>query len=241
MRLIIDTHTHTCASGHAYSTIQENAREAQRKELAMVAVTDHGPAMCGAPTVIYFNNLPTVPSQIYGVRIIKGAEVNILDYNGKLDLPERTLARLEFAIASLHDLCIAPAGIEENTRALVKALQNPYVDGVAHPGNPQFQVNIETVVAAAAQYHKLIEINNHSFTARPGSADNCRQFAIACRRMGTRIVCGSDAHISFDIGDFAYVNRLLAEVAMPEELVLNTSVDRFESYLAERKLRIERS
>jgi putative hydrolase len=238
LQLLIDTHVHTCASGHAYSTIQENAWEAKAKGMAMIAITDHGPAMCGAPSVIYFNNLKTVPAKISGVSIIKGAEVNILDYNGKLDLPVNTLERLEFVIVSLHDLCIAPGSVQENTKALVNVLQNPFVDGVAHPGNPQFQVDIETVVAAAAQYHKLIEINNHSFTVRAGSENNCREFAAKCKGDGVRVICGSDAHMSFKIGEFDYVDRLLEAVDMPEELILNASVERFEAYLAERKLRI---
>jgi putative hydrolase len=238
LKLIIDTHTHTCASGHAYSTIQENAREAHTKGMAMIAITDHAPALCGAPSVVYFNNLKTVPATIDGVGIIKGAEVNILDFTGKLDLPEKTLTRLEWVIASLHDLCITPATVQEHTEALVNVLRNPLVDGVAHPGNPQYQVDIETVVAAAAKYHKLIEINNHSFTVRAGSADNCRKFAVKCKEYGVRVVCGSDAHMSFEIGEFDYVYRLLEEVDMPKELILNASVERFEAYLAERKLRI---
>jgi putative hydrolase len=239
MRLVIDTHVHTCASGHAYSTIQENAREARNKGMAMIAITDHGPAMCGAPNRVYFNNLKVVPGKIDGVRIIKGAEVNILDFTGKLDLPKTTLTRLEWVIASLHDLCITPATVQEHTEALVKVLQNPLVDGIAHPGNPQFQVDIDTVVAAAAKYHKLIEINNHSFTtARKGSAGNCRQFAAKCKEFGVRVICGSDAHMSFEIGEFAQVYRLFEEVSMPEELILNASVERFETYLAERRTRI---
>jgi putative hydrolase len=238
LRLLIDTHVHTCASGHAYSTIQENAREAKSKGMAMIAITDHAPAMCGAPTEVYFNNLKTVPSQIAGVGLIKGAEVNIIDYEGQLDLPEQTLRRLELVIVSLHDLCIAPATLQEHTAALVRVLQNPLVDAVAHPGNPQYQVDIGAVVAAAAKYHKLIEMNNHSFTVRTGSEPNCREFAARCKAAGVRMICGSDAHFSTKIGDFDHVNRIFKEVDMPEELVLNASVERFKSYLAERELRV---
>ena len=49
MNLIADMHCHTVASGHAYSTVQEIAREASNKGLEMVAITDHGPSMPGGP------------------------------------------------------------------------------------------------------------------------------------------------------------------------------------------------
>ncbi len=238
MQLVLDTHTHTLVSGHAYSTVQENARAAKAKGLAAFAVTDHGPAMLGAPTRVYFENLKAIPPMLEGVRVIKGAEVNITDYQGQLDLPGSTLKKLEFAIASLHDLCLTPATAAEHTAALIRVLQNPLIDAIAHPGNPQFPVAIDQVVAAARQYHKLIEINNHSFTARAGSAGNCREFAARCKAAGVRIVTSSDAHFSTEIGDFAEVRRLLEAVAMPEELVLNTSLAKFEAYLGERSQRI---
>ncbi|TCL66526.1 putative hydrolase [Hydrogenispora ethanolica] len=238
MQLVVDTHTHTLVSGHAYSTVQENARAAKAKGLAMMAMTDHGPAMPGAPTWVYFENLKVIPPLLEGVRIIKGAEVNITDYQGRLDIPDTTLRKLDFAIASLHDLCLIPAGIEENTAAMIHVLRNPYIDGLAHPGNPQFPVAIDRVVAAAKQYHKLIELNNHSFTARAGSAPNCREFAVQCKAAGVRVICGSDAHFSTGVGEFDHVRRLLETVAMPEELMLNASAPRFEAYLQERKERI---
>ena len=37
MKLRIDTHTHSIASGHAYSTVDENLRWAAEKGLEMVA------------------------------------------------------------------------------------------------------------------------------------------------------------------------------------------------------------
>ena len=45
MKIVVDTHTHTLASGHAYSTIQEMAIEAAKNNIEAFAVTDHGPAI----------------------------------------------------------------------------------------------------------------------------------------------------------------------------------------------------
>ena len=45
MDLILDTHTHTIASGHAYNTINEMVRSAADKGLKLLGITDHAPMM----------------------------------------------------------------------------------------------------------------------------------------------------------------------------------------------------
>lgn len=238
MKLVVDTHTHTVSSGHAYSTIQEMAREASVNGIGMIAMTDHGPAAKGAPFLIYFGNMKVIPDEIYGVRILKGVETNIMDYDGAVDMPDSYLANLDFVLASFHEICIEPSGVEEHTGALLKLFENPYVDAVAHPGNPRYQIDIERVVRAARDYGKLIEINNQSFKVRKGSEENCRNIALACKKYGVTVVCGSDAHISFDVGRFDRVYRLFEEIDMPEELVLNTSVEKVEKYIADKRERL---
>lgn len=235
MRLVVDTHTHTISSGHSYSTIQENAREASTKGLEAIAMTDHGPSMTGASSLLHFWNLRAIPEAIYGVRIIKGVEANIIDYSGNTDIPDDMMKQLQFVMASFHDITIKPAAIEDHTKAFVNVLKNPLIDAIAHPGNPVFEVDIDTVVRTAAEYGKLIEINNHSFDVRKGSELNCREFVRKCRKYGTKITCGSDAHISFNIGVFDKVQALLVENDMPEELIICTSLDKVERFLKERK------
>ena len=47
MRVEIDTHTHTLASGHAYNTMNEMAKAAADKGLKGLAITEHAPEMPG--------------------------------------------------------------------------------------------------------------------------------------------------------------------------------------------------
>ncbi len=235
MRLVVDTHTHTLSSGHSYSTLQENAKEAVLNGIEAIAMTDHGPSMLGAPSLVHFWNLKVIPKFIHGVRILKGAEVNITDYSGGLDIPGELLSRLEFVNASFHDITITPGTLEEHTNGLINALKNPYVDAVAHPGNTLYQVDIDRVVKVAAEYNKLIEINNSSFEVRKGSEANCIKFVEKCKMYGVRVSCGSDAHICHDIGKFDHVLRILKAAKMPEELVICTSLEKIEGYLHERK------
>jgi putative hydrolase len=237
LKLVVDSHTHTVSSGHAYSTVQENAKEAGFNGIEMFAVTDHGPALKGAPSLLHFWNLKAIPDTIYGVRVIKGVEANIINYSGQTDMPDEILRKLDFAIASFHDITIEPSTVEEHTNALIKALENPYIDAIAHPGNAVFQVDIDKVVRAAARNNKLIEINNHSFSIRKGSDLNCREFLYKCKEHGVRITCGSDAHISFDVGKLDIVKAMIDETGIPEELVMCSSSQKFEMYLQERKKR----
>ena len=240
MKIVVDTHTHTIASGHAYSTIQEMAAEAAKKNIEAFAVTDHGPKMKGGPFLYHFGNLRVVPDTINNVRIIKGAEVNIIDYSGTLDIPDDYLKRLEFVLASFHDICIEPGSVEDNTNALINVMKNPYIDAIAHPGNPVFKVDIPKVVSAAKEFNKYIEINNDSFVIRPGSDKNCKEFALECKKQGVKVVCGSDAHISFDVGRFERVRRLFEEIDMPENLVMNTSVSNFLEYFRFKKQQLQK-
>jgi len=231
LKIVVDTHTHTVASGHAYSTVQEMAREAAAKGLEGFVITDHGPALGGGPHLYHFGNMKVIPEEIYGVRVFKGVEANITDYSGNIDMPDEYLQRLDFVIASFHEICIPPSTVEEHTNAMVNVLKNPLVDAVAHPGNPQFQVDIDRVVKAAREYGKLIEINNQSFYIRRGSEENCKKFIALCKELSVKVVCGSDAHISFDLGKFDKVLKLFDELEMPGDLFVNSSMEKFTGYI----------
>jgi len=116
---IIDIHTHTIASMHAYSTIREMAAAAKEKGLALLGISDHAPALPGTFHELYFHNFKVIRPAAYGIDLIMGAELNVLDHTGTVDLPEKALKKLHYVIASLHDLVIAPGSQEENTAALL--------------------------------------------------------------------------------------------------------------------------
>ena len=92
MRDVVDLHTHTIASGHAYNTIQEMVRAARERNLEIYGITEHAPAMPGTCTSMYFQNLEVLPREREGMTVLFGAELNILDFDGHVDLPERGLA-----------------------------------------------------------------------------------------------------------------------------------------------------
>lgn len=238
-RMVVDLHTHTVSSGHAYSTLQENCQEAAHKGIKLIAMTDHGPAMPGGPHIFHFGNLRVLPEVIHGVEVLKGIEANIIDFDGNLDLTGSRFEKLDIVIASLHDVCIKPGSRAENTRAIIGAMKNKFVDIIAHPGNPAFEIDVDEVLKAARDNNVLIEINNSSLGgSRPGSCENCRIIAEKAAKGGNYISLGSDAHISFEVGGFAKAIELIKSAGIRDEYVLNLHEDRIKKFLRDKgKLR----
>jgi putative hydrolase len=124
-KLAADLHVHTTASGHAYSTVEEYAARAKKIGLKAFAITDHGPAMPGGPHLYHFYNMRMVPEVFKGVRIYKGAEVNIINDRGDLDVPDDLLAILDIVTVAMHPrVGYESRGEAENTKVLLKALRN---------------------------------------------------------------------------------------------------------------------
>lgn len=234
-----DLHVHTVASGHAYSTVAEIAREAARKGLSAVAITDHGPAMPGGTHRYYFGNIQVLPRQLEGVEILRGVELNILNEAGEVDLPPEYLALLDLAWAGLHVLCFDGSGTESYTRAVLNALKNPYIDGIVHPGNPDFPLDAEEVVRKAREYGKLVEINNSSFHVRLGSLEPCRRFAALLREQSNLVAVNSDAHFAGDVGRCEGARNVLAEAGISPEQVINSSIEKVRRVLESRRERLK--
>lgn len=238
LKLQADLHTHSVASGHGYSTVLELARAAAAKGLLMIGLTDHGPAMPGGPHLYHFGNLRAIPAVVEGVRVLKGVEANIIDRQGGLDMPPHYLDKMEIVLAGFHEVC-SPAGtVEENTAAMLAAMQNPYVDIIVHPGNPHFQVDPEKIVKMSCETGVPLEINNSSFCgSRAGSEDNCREIAKLIARYGAPVVIGSDAHFAEQVGSFAHALAVAEEAGIKPGQILNITVERVLAYLEERRRR----
>ena len=83
----VDPHTHTLYSGHAFSTIGENAAEAARLGLDGIGMTDHFGIMTPrkADGNLDFGpllNNEALPPNVYGVRVLQGVEIDIMDFHG---------------------------------------------------------------------------------------------------------------------------------------------------------------
>lgn len=234
MNILVDTHSHTLASGHAYNTIDEMAKAAYEKGIAILAITEHAPAMPGTCHSMYFHNLRVVGCHRHGVQLLLGSELNIIDYEGNVDMDEYTLNCLDIAIASLHIPCIKPGTIRENTNALIQAMKNPHVKIIGHPDDARYPIDYKELVLAAKEHKVLLELNNNSLNPN-GFRLNARENDILmlelCKEYQVPITLGSDAHVVDDIGNHSFSDEILKVTNFPESLIINTSVEKFMNFL----------
>ena len=140
MELKVDTHTHTYASGHAYSTLIENAKSAKQNGLSMFCTTDHSELMPGAPHYWFFSNQRVLPRFIEGVAIIRGVESNIMNTQGEIDIHPSVDKNLDWVIASFHEPVFLPSDSAAHTEALLNVIKGGRVDALGHLGNPNFDL-----------------------------------------------------------------------------------------------------
>ncbi len=236
----IDMHTHTISSGHAYSTITENAKYAASIGLEMIGMTDHAPKMPGSCGYLHFLNMKILPEYIEGIRVLKGIELNMISNEGKVDMKNNILKRLDYAIASLHIPCIDPMDIDECTQTVVSTIKNPFVTIIGHPGDPRYPIDVKTVVACARDNNTLLEINNASFNpgnSRQGGESIVIELLEECKKQSLPVILGSDAHYHTQIGNFNNIMPLLEQAAFPDELIINTKPEEFLSFVEENKKR----
>ena len=235
MKYVLDTHTHTVVSGHAYNTINEMMQAAADRGLELLGITEHAMAMPGACHEFYFQNYSVVPRMEDGLHIMMGAELNIMDEFGTVDLPLPVLKTLDLAIASIHGPCYGESKSRElNTQAYLNVMKNPYIHIIGHPDDGRFPVDYEKLVRGARETGTLLELNNSSL--RPGgfrmnTKENAREMLELCKKEGVYITTGSDAHIDADAGEFGCVEALLQETDFPEELIATTSYEKFHNLI----------
>lgn len=234
MKLLIDTHSHTIASGHAYSTLSEMAFYASKKGLKLLCITDHAPNMPGSAHELYFKNFKIIDKFIHGVEIFMGAELNIIDYNGSVDLPVNILRKLDVCIASFHSICLSVSTVEKNTNAFLKVMDNPYVNIIGHPENGNVPIDFEAVVKKAKDTNTLIEVNNSSLkptSSRANVYENLKEILKICKNVGAFITIGSDSHFCTQVGENELAFNLIKEVDFPHELIINTDVQKFKNFI----------
>lgn len=234
MRDILDVHTHTIASGHAYNTMMEMIHEAQERGLEVYGITEHAPKMPGTCQDFYFHNLKVVERRHGDLELLLGAELNILDEKGTVDLAEPHLGRMDVTIASLHTPCIRPGSREWNTQCLIEAMKNPHINIIGHPDDGRYPLDYEAVVQAAKEYHTLLEINNNSLhprCTRENARENDLEILKLCRKYRVPVILGSDAHYYKDILNHEFTFPLLEETGFPEELVVNTDKKKLYAYI----------
>lgn len=239
MEIKLDLHTHTDVSDHAYSTLMENVTVAAERGLEAIAMTNHGPSTTDSPHVWHYGNFKHIPRVIKGVVVFTGVECSYTDIDATLDLTECRLEKdVDIVIASMHGEAFVSD--EKNyVKLLTNAVKNPYIDILGHIGRTKFTLSDEDydiIAKAAKENGKLIELNNNCFGKKISVfAENSRKLMLACKAYRTPIVVNTDAHFCTYVGNFENAVNLLEEIDFDEELVMNTSLEKFMGYLSKKR------
>lgn len=230
----MDLHTHTIVSGHAYNTRNEMLKAAKEKGMDVLGITEHAPAMPGSCHNMYFLNFKVLPRKYEDMSVLYGAELNILDYEGHVDLPESLLKELDLTLASIHTPCYVSGSIVENTNAYIGAMRNPYVNIIAHPDDKRFPIDYEALVKSAKKYHVILEVNNASLSPKSFRGDpreNYKEMLGLCMDYQVPVVMDSDTHVDVMVGNHGYAKEMLDMVGFPEGLVVNYHRELLKEYI----------
>ena len=193
-----DLHMHTTATD-GKNSIEEMAAAARERGLKYIAITDHSKRVTmangldGTRARAQWKKIDKLNAQADDdFLILKSIECDILEKGG-MDLSDRTLAKADFVIASVH--YGQKQSIQQITDRIIGALENPHVSMLAHPTGrllnkrEAYAVDIQAVFQCAKENNKMLELN-----ANPMRLDLNDVYLLKAKEMGIPVVINTDAH-----------------------------------------------
>lgn len=196
-----DLHVHTKWS-EGSDTIENMVKEAQRIGLKYIAITDHSKTigitrgLDEERLLKQLNEIEKINKSLEDFKLLTGIEVDILA-NGKPDMDEKVLDKLDLVVASVHSRFNMSE--EEMTKRLMKAIENPLVDIIAHPTTRKIgtrdpiKAAWEKVFKKAAETKTILEIN-----CGWDRLDLNDVMARRARDLGVKIAVSTDSHNPFE-------------------------------------------
>jgi DNA polymerase (family 10) len=182
----LQMHT-TWSDGH--NTVEQMARAAKSLGYRYIAVTDHSPAQRVANGL----SIERLRERRREIEAARQAVRGVAKRDGELDYPEEVLAELDFVIASVHSGWKMERAAM--TARIVKAIENPWVDCIAHPTGrligqrEPYAVDMDELLRTAAAHGVAMEIN-----AYPDRLDLRDAHARRAKEMGVKLLINTDAH-----------------------------------------------
>ena len=192
-----DLHAHTDSSD-GRNTLQEMVAAAKAEGLEYFAITDHSVSSVIANGLDQERLLEQVKqvreldAEVEGITVLAGSEVDIRR-SGTLDFPDEILAQLDIVVASVHNNFNLTEA--EMTKRIVRAIENPFVNIIGHPTGrmlgrrPMYPLNLEEIIAAAAENSTVLEINGS-----PSRLDLDPRFVRMAKDAGVLLAVNTDAH-----------------------------------------------
>lgn len=235
---MFDLHTHTVASGHhTADTLTKLIAAARNRGLTALGVSEHAPAMIGSCRESYFLALRSMPRLRMGQKLLYGAELNILDDKGKVDLPPEALEGLDYTVAALHAPLFPCRDEKYTTDAYIGAMHNPYINIIGHPDDRKYPLQLDRFLSAAKETGTLPELNNASLTSgyRGDTVSFDLELLACCKERCIPILLGSDSHGAAHAGDLSACLKLVEQTAFPRELILNYDLPAFLNLVARKR------
>jgi DNA polymerase (family 10) len=220
-----DLHVHTDWSD-GQGSIAAMALAAKALGYQYIAITDHSRGRGIAHGLDLerlrrqIGEIRQLNQQLEDIHILSGIEVDIKT-DGSLDLPAELLADVDIVVAAIHSGMTQSQ--EQMTKRILGAIENPDVDVIAHPTcrllgeREPVAVDMEIVFKAAAKYNKALEIN-----ATPSRLDLKDIHAQRAHELGVKLVLGTDAHSSVQLGFMRFGIGVARRGWCQHEHILNT-------------------
>ena len=220
-----DLHVHTTESD-GKSDLREMAEAARARGYAYLAITDHSRHATVAhgldPKRLAkeLDAIDRLNEELDGIVLLKSCEVDILA-DGKLDLPDSILKRLDFTVCAVHYRFELDSAAQ--TERIIRAMDDPFFNILAHPTGrllgerPGYAVDLEKVMAAAKERGCFLEINGH-----PSRLDLDDVHARAAKEMGIKLSISTDAHSTIGLNAVRYGVDQARRAWLTADDVLNT-------------------
>jgi len=178
------------------------ARAARERGYEYIAITDHSRSLkfAGGVTIDELREHARQVRKIadrVGIAILMGTECEVHP-DGSLDYPDEVLRELDIVLAAVHSRFRMSEA--EMTARIVKAMENPHVDLVAHPTGrllgqrESYSVDVERLVEAARRTGTALEIN-----AAPERLDLRDTHARMAQERGVMLAINTDAHTRYQL------------------------------------------
>jgi DNA polymerase (family 10) len=141
-------------------------------------------------------------AELKGITLLKGIEVDILE-DGRLDLPDALLARLDLVVGAVHSKFNLPR--KKQTERILRAMNAPHFTILAHPSGrligerEAYDVDMERIIRAARQRGCFLELNAH-----PERLDLNDVYCNMAKSEGVLISIASDAHSVLDFANLRF-------------------------------------
>lgn len=230
-----DLHMHTNYSD-GKNSIEEMAKAAKELGYEYIAITDHSRRLTIAKgldekrAIEELEQIDRINEKFEDITILKGMEVDILE-DGRLDMSDEVLSRLDIVLIAVHYKFTLSK--DRQTRRILRAFENPYVNILAHPTGRMIgirepiELDMEQILAKAKEYNIHLEIN-----AQPERLDLTDIHAKMAKEMGVKMAINSDAHNIFSLRYMEYgINQARRGWCEKDDIINTRSLNQLKKVL----------